>query len=295
MTPRRLEALYGWLFISPVIVALVVFSLGPIIASLYVSVMKTTMITFDGFVGFKNYEELLTKDPLFWQSLKVSFLYAMGTVPISTALQLILAAALNRGIKGISVFRLLYYMPAITPSVALIIVWMYILDPVSGLANMALQAMGFPRQLWLQSINQALPCFIMIAIWGSIGPGMILFLAGLQGISQSYYEAAELDGAGTLAKFWHITVPLVSPVTFFSVVLGVINALQVFDSIFIATRGDGSPLYTTLTIGLYIYRNAFLRLRFGYAAAVAWALALLIFVLTFIQIRAQKKWVYYGG
>lgn len=287
--------MYGWLFISPVIIALLVFSLGPIIASLYVSVMKTTMITFEGFVGLRNYDELLNHDPLFWQSLKVSFTYTIFAVPISTALQLILAAALNRGIKGISFFRLLYYIPAITPSVALVIVWMYILDPQVGLANMALQALGLPKQLWLLSIKQALPSFIVMAIWGSIGPGMILFLAGLQGISQSYYEAADLDGAGTLAKFWHITVPLISPVTFFSLVLGLINALQAFDSVFIATRGDGSPLYSTLTIGLYIYRNAFLRLRFGYAAAVAWALALIIFVLTYIQIRMQRKWVHYGG
>jgi multiple sugar transport system permease protein len=136
---------------------------------------------------------------------------------------------------------------------------------------------------------------MVIGIWSSIGPGMVLFLAGLQGISQSYYEAADIDGAGGWSKFLHITIPLISPVTFFSLVLGVIGALQTFDTVYIASRGEGGPLYSTLMIGLYIYRNAFLRLRFGYAAAVAWALAIIILVLTLIQIRMQKKWVHYGG
>lgn len=295
MTPRRLEALYGWFFISPVLVSLVVFSLGPIIASLYISVQETSMVTLKGFVGTKNYEELLVRDDLFWQSLKVSFVYAVVTVPIGTAIQLIVASALNRGIRGISLFRLIYYLPAVTPAVALIIVWMFIYDPRIGLANTFLRLLGLPKQLWLLSVKTALPSFMVMGIWGSIGPGMILFLAGLQGISESYYEAAEIDGAGALSKFRHITIPLVSPVTFFSLVLGLIGALQTFDSVYIATKAEGGPLYSTLTIGLYIYRNAFLRLRFGYAAAIAWVLALIIFMLTLIQIRLQKRWVHYGG
>ena len=294
-TPRRLEAFYGWLFISPVVVSLIVFSLGPIIVSAYISVMETSMVSIKGFVGAENYQELLLEDPLFWQSLKVSTIYTLVTVPVSTVLQLLVAASLNRGIRGISFFRLLFYMPAITPAVAVIIVFMYIFDAQFGLANMFLLALDLPKQQWLLSVKTALPTFMVIGVWGSIGPGMVLFLAGLQSISKSYYEAAEIDGAGELAKFWNITVPLVSPVIFFSLVLGLIGALQVFDSVYIATNGQGGPFYSTLTIGLYIYRNAFMRLRFGYAAAIAWVLALIIFALTLFQIRVQKRWVHYGG
>ena len=294
MTPARLEALYGWLFISPAVIGLVVFSLGPILASLYISFYKTVGVSLGSFVGITNYQNLVL-DQFFWQSLKVSFTYAIGVVPASIVLQLIVASALNRGVRGISLFRLLYYLPVITPTVAMILVWMYIYDSQFGLLNMLLRFLSLPKQDWLGSIRWALPSFMVMGIWASIGSGMVLFLAGLQSIPQSYYDAAAIDGAGALAKFRHITVPLVSPVTFFTLVLGLIGALQTFDAVFVATGGDGSPFYSTLVIGLYIYQNAFIRFQFGYASAIAWALALIIFALTYFQLRLQNRWVHYGG
>jgi multiple sugar transport system permease protein len=294
MTPRRLETMYGWLFISPVLIGLLVFSLGPIIYSLILSTQKTTGVTMGAFAGLANYRELV-KDELFWQALKVSFKYALGVVPVSVALQLLVAAALNQGFKGISVFRLLYYLPAITPVVAMILVWIYIYDPANGLANQLLRALGLPKQDWLLSIRWALTSFIIMAVWGAIGPGMVLFLAGLQGISREYYEAAEMDGAGAVAKFLHITFPLISPITFLTLVLGLIGSLQTFDSVYVATKGDGSPFYTTLVMGLYIYKQAFQSMRFGYASAIAWVMAVVIFTLTYVQIRLQSRWVHYGG
>jgi multiple sugar transport system permease protein len=289
----RLEALYGWLFISPAIIGLIVFNLGPIVASMIFSFTKTSMVSPSEFVGLKNYTYLVTQDDLFRKAMRNSLTYAVGVVPVSTVLQLLVATALNRGRRGVSLFRVLFYLPSITPGVAIALLWVFIYNPQFGLANFVLGLFGLPRQMWLGSTKTALLSIMLMSIWGSIGPGMILFLAGLQGISQAYYEAAEIDGAGTLAKFWHITVPLVSPVTFFSIVLGLIGALQVFVSVYIAT--GGGPRYATLTIGLYIFQRAFKLLQFGYASALAWVLALLIFGLTLLQFRLQAKWVHYGG
>ena len=244
-------------------------------------------------VAFGNYRKLLFEDWLFWKAMRNSFAYALVVVPVCTVLQLVLAAALNRGLRGVSVFRALFYLPAITPSVAISMLWVFIFNPQFGLANLLLQSVGLPRQLWLSSTKTALSSIILMAIWGGIGPGMVMFLAGLQSISETYYEAAEIDGAGALAKFWNITVPLVSPVTFLSIVMGMIGALQVFDAIYIAT--NGGPRYATLSVGLYIFQNAFSLLRFGFASAIAWVLAVIVFALTYVQFVLQKRWVHYGG
>ena len=291
---RTQEALYGWLFISPVVVALLVFSLGPMIYSLVLSGQTTIGVKMGSWSGLANYRELLNDD-LFWKSMEVSFKYALGVVPISVALQLMVAAALNQGFRATWLYRLLYYLPAITPVVAMVLVWLYIYDSRVGLANAVFQWVGLPKQHWLGTVKWALPSFGVMAIWGSIGPGMVLFLAGLQGISAEYYEAADIDGAGAIAKFRHITIPLVSPITFLSLVLGLIGSLQAFDAVYVATRGDGSPFYSTLLMGLYIYKNAFQRMRFGYASAIAWVMGVIILILTYVQFRLQRRWVHYGG
>ena len=294
MKYRGQEAMWGWLFISPVLVALVFFSLGPMIYSLLLSGQTTRGVGMESWAGLANYQELMG-DELFWQSMSVTFKYALGVVPLSVVLQLIVAAALNQGFRGTSVYRLLYYLPAITPVVAMVLVWLYIFHGRVGLANWVLRAIGLPRINWLETVKWALPSFGIMAIWGSIGPGMVLFLAGLQGISSEYYEAAEIDGAGAIAKFRHITIPLVSPITFLTLILGLIGALQAFDSVYVGTRGDGSPFYSTLLMGLYIYKNAFQRMRFGYASAMAWVMGVIILILTYAQFRLQRRWVHYGG
>jgi len=291
---RRLEAMYGWLFISPVLVGVIVFALGPIIYSLILSGQTTIGVKMGAWSGLANYKEMMG-DPMFWKSIEVTFKYALGVVPISVAIQLIVAAALNQGFRATWLYRLVYYLPAITPVVATILVWMYIFDGRVGLANWALHAVGLPKIRWLETVKYALPSFGIIAIWAGVGPGMVLFLAGLQGISAEYYEAAEIDGAGALAKFRHITIPLVSPITFLTLVLGLIGALQAFDAVYVATRGDGSPFHSTLLMGLYIYKNAFQRMRFGYASAIAWVMGVIILILTYVQFRLQRRWVHYGG
>ena len=287
------DALYGYLFVLPVIVGLLWFSLGPVVASLGMSFLDTSLLSASRFVGLANFRELLTADWRFWKALTNSVVYAVAAIPVSTALQLILASALNRRMKGVSVLRVLFYLPAVTPSVAIGMLWSFIYNPQFGLANLLVQAVGLPRQLWLASTKTALLSIIIMAIWGSLGPGLVMFLAGLQGISRAYYEAAEIDGAGAVAKFRHITLPLLSPITFLSVVIGLIGALQVFDSVYLTTRGG--PRNATITMGLLIFEDAFMILRFGYAAALAWVLAILIFILTFIQFRLQRRWVHYGG
>ena len=291
--PGTVEALHGYLFILPVILGLLIFQFGPIVASGAISFSKTTLMSGIEWVGVENYRKLFIEDPLFRTSMRNSFTYALVVVPVSTALQLILAAALNRGLRGVSLYRALFYLPAITPSVAVAILWVFIFNPQFGLANVMLRAVGLPPQQWLNSVKTALASIMLMAIWGGIGPGMVLFLAGLQSISGHYYEAAEIDGAGTLAKFWHITVPLVSPVTFLSLILGLIGALQVFDTVYIAT--NGGPRHSTLSVGLFIFQNAFSLLRFGYASALAWVLAVIVLLLTLGQFSLQKRWVHYGG
>lgn len=291
----RSEALWGWLWISPWAVGFVVFLVGPMIASFYLSLTSYDLIGPPRFVGLENYMTALTgQDELFWPSLGRTVLFVAVTVPLGVAGSLGMALLLNQTFRGIAVFRTMFYLPSLVPPVAAALIWAWMLQPSFGIVNYLLRSVGIPGPPWMTSPNWALPSVIVIALWGSLGgPRMLIFLAALQDVPQELTEAAKIDGANALQRFWNVTVPLISPVIFFNMVLGVIASFSVFTIAYIAT--DGGPAYATWFYVLHLFQNAFSYLRMGYASALAWILFALLLAFTFTQFRLARKWVHYGG
>ena len=290
----RKEAITGYLFATPWLLGLVFFIIGPILASLYLSFTRYNLVTAPTWIGMENYTQAFTRDRQFWSSLQRSFLFALYTVPLGVAGSLFLAIMLNQGLKGTSLCRTLFFLPHLTPVVAMAILWKWLLQAEVGPVNYLLHIVGLPTVPWLSSQRWALFSLSMISVWGSVGSNrMLIFLASLQGVPEELYEAAEIDGAGKWAQIRHVTIPMISPAIFFNVVMGVIGALQVFALAFVAT--EGGPGYATRFFGLHIYFNAFNFYQMGYASALAWVLAVVIFVLTFIQLRASDRWVFYAS
>lgn len=286
----RREALAGWLFISPWIIGFVIFSAGPIIASLILSFARWDAITKPEWVGMQNYVKL-AKDPLLAKSLFNTLYYAAFHVPLGLGVALGLALLLNQKLKGMGFFRTLFYLPSVTSGVATIMLWRWLFNPQLGLINKFLRHFTDNPPLWFSSVQWAMPGLIIMSLWG-VGGAMLIFLAGLQNIPEELYEASTLDGAGTWKQFRHVTIPLLSPIIFFNMVLAVIGSFQVFTAAFIMT--DGGPSNATLFYVLYLFNNAFVYFRMGYASAMAWLLFLIILVLTLIQFRGSKRWVHYG-
>jgi len=241
------------------------------------------------YVGLENLARLWTDDR-FWLSLRVTTIYTLVSVPLGLLLGFILALFLNTKVRGITVFRTVYYLPSIVPAVANAVLWAWIFNTEFGLANVALRAVGLPKIQWLQDPDWALPALIIMALWG-FGAGMVIYLAGLQGIPQSFYEAAEIDGAGRWAKLWHITIPLISPVIFFNLIIGIIGSFQVFVAGRLIT--NGGPQNATLFYVLYMYQNTFQNQKMGYAAAMAWVLFLIVTLLTLFVFKYVGNRVYY--
>jgi multiple sugar transport system permease protein len=280
-------------FLLPNALGFLVFTLLAILAALGLSFLEWDMLTPPKFVGTENFTRLLLKDKAFRQALVNTLYYTVGTVPFSVILGLAVAVALNRkDIKGRNWFRAAYFLPAVTSLVAVSLVWSFIFDANSGLFNGVLRMIGISDPpAWLSSTSWALPAVMIVAVWGSLGYNMVLFLAGLQGIPRALYEAADIDGAGAWQQFWHITVPMLSPTTFFVVVIAVINSFQVFGQVLVLTQGG--PANATNTIVYYIYEQGFQFFQMGYASAAAWILFLIIFALTLLQMRLQRRWVNY--
>jgi multiple sugar transport system permease protein len=243
------------------------------------------------FVGLENYRRILFRDPLFWKAITNTLLYAMVSVPLGIALSLAIALLLNQSLWGTKLFRTFFYLPSLVPSVASALLWSWIFNADNGVLNQALGFVGLPNIQWLQDERFTLSAFILMSLWGVGGQRMIIFLAGLQGIPDSYYEAAKLDGASPWRQFRNITLPLLSPVMFFNVVLGVIGSFQVFTSAYVMT--SGGPNNASLFYSLYIFRNAFEYFKMGKASALAWILALILIVLTGIQFWVSRRWVHY--
>ncbi|MEX1020632.1 MAG: sugar ABC transporter permease [Litorilinea sp.] len=289
---QRREALEGYVWISPWIIGFLVFSLGPILFSLYLSFTQYRIGGDAVWIGFQNYSEALFRDRLFWPSLWRTAYFALGTVVLGSILSLLAALLLNSNLRATAWFRALYYLPSLTPVVALAILWGWLLQPQVGLVNFALDGVGISGPGWLTSRTWAIPSMIMISLWASIGGGrMIIFLAGLQGVPRELYESAEIDGAGPIRRFFHVTIPMISPVIFFNLILGVIGSFSVFALAYVGT--NGGPNYATWFFMLHLYYNAFSYFQMGYASALAWIFFLIIFVLSFIQIRLSNRWVYY--
>lgn len=288
---RIRDNIAGFLFISPwllhffgLIAFAMVFSLG-------ISLTETDLLTGFRFVGFANFTRMWG-DPLFWKSLQVTAYYTFALVPVSILISLIIALLMNQKITGIGIWRTVYYLPSIVQGVAVAVLWGFVLNPRFGLINAGLKMIGIDGPQWLFSEQWAVPGLIIMGLWGA-GGAMLLYLAGLQGIPTTLYEAAEIDGANGFRRFWHITIPMLTPTIYFNLLINIIASFQIFTQSYVMT--GGGPNNATLTQVLYLYRKGFINFEFGYASALAWALFLLIMVFTVLVIRSSESWVYYEG
>ncbi len=290
----RREAIAGYVFLLPWAIGFTLFVAGPLVASAVLSFTAFDVARPPRFIGLENYINAFTTDDRFIDSLKLTFFYAIVSVPLALFGSLMLAMLLNQRLRGTSFYRTFFFLPSLTPAVAVAILWTWLLQPDVGLFNYLLSLVGIQGPKWLGSTEWAMPSLIVIALWTGIGGNrMMIFLAGLQGVPQELYDAADMDGAGTLQRFRHITLPMISPTMFFNLVLGVIAALKVFTVAFIATQGG--PAFSTWFITLHIWSQAFKYLEMGYASALAWLFTLILLVLTAVQFKVAKRWVYYEG
>jgi multiple sugar transport system permease protein len=286
----RREALVFYLCISPWLLGLLVFVLGPVLASFWASFTRWDLLTPPRFAGTVNYRRMLY-DPLFWQSLRVTLHYTLLYVPTELIGGLLLALLMNqRRVPGLRAVRTIYYLPSVLSGVAFVVVWMWLFHPTAGLINGTLARIGIQGPRWLADPDWALYALWLMSLWG-LGRTAVIFLAGLKQVPVELYEAAAIDGAGRGQSFLHVTLPMITPTIFFNLVLSLIATFQTFTSAFVAT--NGGPLDSTLFYVLYLYRQAFQFFAMGYASALAWVLFLIILALTLLVIRSGRWWVYY--
>jgi multiple sugar transport system permease protein len=288
---RRREAIDGYLFIAPWVIGFILWVAGPMIASIVLAFMEWDLLSDPHWVGFENFAGLF-QDRLVLISLWNTAYYTFLGVPLELSTALGMALLLNQRIRFQSAFRTLFYIPSVMPAVANAVLWLWILNPEVGLANSLLRLVGLPELQWLWSPVTSKPSFILMSLWG-VGNAMVIFLAGLQGIPASLYDAAEIDGANWWQRFWAVTIPLLSPVILFNLVLGVIGSFQIFTGAYLLT--NGGPAHSTLFSVLYLYRLGFEQFRMGYASAVAWLLFLIILLFTAAQFYLAKSRVHYEG
>lgn len=279
----------GYLWISPWLLGLLLFTLGPLLFSFYMSFTQWDIVTPPIFRGIDNYVDLVRKDMYWGASLFNTGYYVAVSVPLRVGLALGLALLLSQGIAGRNFFRTAFYLPTVTTAVAISLVWVWILDPNYGVLNGLLDLVGIKGPRWLGSPDWAMPSLILVSCM-YIGQMMVVFIAGINGIPQQLYEVAEIDGAGTLSRLWNITLPMLSPSIFFNLVTAVIASFQVFAFAYLMT--DGGPMNATLVYVLYLFKQAFLYMHMGYASAMAWVLFLITFALTLLQLKFSG-WVYY--
>jgi multiple sugar transport system permease protein len=288
------DTINGLLFIAPWLVGLLVFTLYPILASFYYSFTEYDIVSPPKFVGLANYQALLTTDPLFYKGVRNTLFYAAVAIPLNISVAIGVALLLNMRVRGMAFYRTIFFLPSIVPDIASALLWAWILNPQFGLANGLLRRLGLPTIGWLTDPAWSKPSLAMIGLWG-FGASVVIFLAALQDIPQHLYEAAELDGANTPRKVWHVTLPMLTPTIFFNLVLGVIGSFQYFTTAYVLTNGEGGPASSTLFYALLLYRNAFKYFKMGYASAMAWLLFAFILVITLIIFKTSGRWVYYEG
>jgi multiple sugar transport system permease protein len=294
----RLQRKYeGYLFLAPNIIGFLAFMAFPVVAALALSLFRWELLVPPVFVGLGNFKRLLTSDMQFRQVAFNTIYFTFGTVPLRVVLSLLLALALNRAVRGVTLYRTLFFMPVVSSLIAVALIWKFMLNSNFGIINSVIFWVGHQLGVtvnppaWLSSTTWAMPAVIGLNLWKNVGLTMIIYLAGLQAIPQELYEAAEVDGGSAWAKFWHITIPMVSPTTFFVMVMSFIWAFQMFEEAFILT--EGGPGFSTTTIVYYIYIMAFTAYQMGYAAAIALVLFAIIFAITLVQVFSQGRWVYY--
>lgn len=282
---------YGLLFASPWIIGLIVFYAIPLFSSIYFSFTTYSILQPGEFIGLKNYAELMN-DTLFWKSVYNTVYFAVYYVPLSIIFGVALAMMLNMKVKGMAVYRTIFFLPTLVPHVALAVLWMWLLNPGFGLVNGFLNTIGIDGPAWLGSETWSKPSLIMMSLWG-IGQAVVIYLAGLGDISEDYYDAAEVDGANWFQKTIHITLPLLTPVIFFNLVMGIIGAFQQFTLPYTLTQGQGTPANSLTFYVMYLYDNGFKFFKMGYASAIAWILFVIIMALTAIVFLTSKRWVHY--
>lgn len=287
----RRSRLVGWLFISPWAAGFLAFALFPFLASLYYSFTDYNILAPPNWIGLQNYRAMFT-DPLFWQSLYNTFYYTFIFVPLSTVVAIAIALLLNMRIKGQTVYRTIFYLPSVVPLVASSVLWIWLFNPSFGFIDAFLRTVGLPAPGWLYDENWVKPSLILMSLWG-VGQPIVIYLAGLQGVPQDLYEAATLEGANAWQRTRYITLPMISPVILFNVILGIIGSFQYFTQAYVMTQGG--PDNSSLFFALYLYQNAFQYLHLGYASAMAWLLFVIILLATLLVFRTSARWVYYGN
>lgn len=278
----------GWavLMLGPNLLGFLLFMLGPVVATLLLSFTEYDLIAPMKFIGLQNYIEMF-QDEIVGQTLLNTFIYTILTVPVGMCLSLILAVLLDQDLAIRRFYRAVYFLPSITSMVAVAVVWQWIYNPEFGLLNYVFSVVGLPQMKWLSSSSTSLVSIAIVGIWKSLGYNMLLFLSGLQGISTTYYEASELDGANKLQQFWYVTVPMLRPTIFFVFVMSIISSFQVFDSVMLMTKGG--PGRSSSVLVHYLYQNAFQYFRMGYACAIAYLLFAVVLIITLCNMRFEKK------
>jgi multiple sugar transport system permease protein len=298
---NREQTFWAYVFLLPWIIGLTVFITGPILYSLGLSFFNYTLGQDATFIGLDNWIRAFTQDELFWPTIGRTFLYTGVVVPLSVVGALLIAILLNQRLRFTTFYRTVFFMPHLAPTVAATYIWLWLLNPQYGLLNEIifqigynLTGTGWKGPGWFSDTTWALPALMAVALWAAVGGNMmVIFLAGLQGIPQEFYEAASIDGASAVRRFWHVTLPMISPTLFFNSVLACVTAFQAFEVPFIGPRGG--PAYATWLYSLHIYRNSFEFFDMGYAATLAWILFVALSVFTFLQFRWSRNWVYYGA
>lgn len=290
---RQTHHVHGWLFASPWVIGLLLFFAFPLLASIYFSFTTYSIINPGEFVGLQNYRDLMN-DSLFWTAIYNTVYFTVFFVPLSIICGVSLALFLNMKVKGMAIYRTIFFLPTLVPHVAMAVLWVWLLNPQFGLVNGMLAAVGIDGPAWLGSETWSKPSLILMSLWG-IGQAVVIYLAGLHDISQDYYDAAEVDGANGLQKIRYITLPLLTPVIFFNLVMGVIGAFQQFTLPYTMTKGQGTPGNSLVFYVMYIYDNGFKFFKMGYASAMAWILFVVIMALTTLIFVTSKRWVHYQG
>ncbi len=300
-TAARREMAWFWFFVGPWVFGFFVFTLGPILASAYLSFTRYNGLRGNPkWIGFDNYANLMDNQ-IFWKSLQVSAYYTLLSVPLGIFFSLMLALTLNQRVPFLGLFRTLFYLPSIMPAVAATLLFVWLLNPQFGILNYFIRTLVGPEGLiplgingpnWLQDQRWVIPSFTLISLWG-FGGGMLIYLSALQGVPTHLYEAATIDGAGYIKRFWHVTLPMISPVILFTTITGVIGSFQVFTPAWVINGGTGAPNYQSMFYVLYLFVNAFRRNRMGTAAAQAWLLFIVVLILTIIFLWASRRFVYY--
>ena len=289
---RKKEALAGYLFISPWIVGFLLYILGPLAASFVFSLWRWNLLEAPTYIGFSNYQ-LMVRNPEFWNALRVTAVYSFCRVPLTVIIGLLLAILLNQKIKGLGLFRTIFYLPSVLPGVAVAMLWMWIFNPEFGLINWMLDKfLGIQGPGWIYDEAWIIPSLILMSLWW-VGANMLVYLAGLQGIPTELYEAAEIDGAGMAARFFRVTLPMISPVLFYNIIITLIQSFETFTQVYVML--GQTPRRNGQFFVLYLYNNAFKFFRMGYASALAWVFFFILVTFTLLIFKSSSAWVYYEG